>query len=171
MNDTQITFSGWVGSDVTLTDIGNGTQVASFRVGSTPRRLRNGVWEDGPTAWYTVKAWRALGEHAHASLHNGDPVVVHGRLIADVWRRDDGSVSTKFVVVATSVGHDLARGTSVFTKAARRGTASSPDESVAQAVIHAYDDAGPRLDSDGQVVPDPAPLEAEQDPARVEPAA
>lgn len=170
MNDTHITFSGWVGSDVTLIDIGNGTQVASFRVGSTPRRFRNGLWEDGPTAWYTVKAWRSLGEHVHASLRTGDPVLVQGRLIADVWRREDGTTSTKYVVVATAVGHDLARGTSVFTKSTRRERPAPIDDSRAQAVIHSYDDAGPTLDSDGQVVPDAtASLGESGDP--VEPAA
>lgn len=169
MNDTHITFSGWVGSEVTLIDIGNGTQVASFRVGSTPRRFRNGGWEDGPTAWYTVKAWRALGENLHASLRSGDPVVVQGRLIADVWRRDDGTVSTKYVVVATSVGHDLNRGTAVFTKSARRDRPAPVDDSRSQAVIHAYEDDGPTLDSEGRVVSHVVAAGVGPDP--VEPAA
>ena len=55
------------------------------------------------------------------SLHSGDPVVVHGRLVADVWERD-GKPQTSFEVVATSVGHDLSHGTSVFTRPVRAET-------------------------------------------------
>ncbi len=54
-------------------------------------------------------------DHVAASLHNGDPVVVHGRLVADVWERE-GKPQTSWEVVATSVGHDLSHGTTSFTK-------------------------------------------------------
>lgn len=154
MNDTLITFCGWVGSDVTLSDIGHDTLVATFRVGSTPRRLRSGQWEDAPTAWYTVKAWRALAQHVHESVRQGDPVLVQGRLVADVWERTDGTRSTRYVVVATAVGHDLNRGRSVFTKATRRESSGGLNESLAQEVIHSYDESGPKLDADGEVVPE-----------------
>ena len=50
----------------------------------------------------------------------GDPVVITGRLESDVWVRDDGTSSTQLVVTATSLGHDLALGTSLYTKPARR---------------------------------------------------
>jgi single-strand DNA-binding protein len=157
MNDTEITVRGWVGSDVTLTEVGNGVVVASFRVGSTPRRYRNGVWEDLPTAWHTVKAWRALGQHVADSVHRRDPVIVHGRLVADVWEKEDGSTSVKYVVVASAVGHDLGHGTSSFTREVRRPADS--DDSRLREVIHSYDESGPRLDSFGEVVPEPEPQE------------
>ncbi len=152
MNDTQITFCGWVGSDVSLAEVAPGAPVATFRVGSTPRRFRAGRWEDGPTAWFTVKAWRALAEQVHESVRTGDPVIVQGRLVADVWEREDGTTSTRYVVVAHAVGHDLNRGTSAFTKAPRRDTAANADESRVKEAIHAYDESGPTLDADGQVV-------------------
>ena len=50
----------------------------------------------------------------------GDPVVITGRLESDVWVRDDGTSSTQLVVTATSLGHDLALSTSLYTKPARR---------------------------------------------------
>lgn len=159
MNDTEITVCGWVGSEVTLNDLGRDLQVASFRVGSTPRRFRNGRWEDGPTAWYTVKAWRALAQHVHVSVHQRDPVIVHGRLVADVWEKSDGTVSTRFVVVASSVGHDLSRGTSTFERSTRRESPAAVDESPVQELIHSYEEAGPALDSDGEVIAPPAPRE------------
>ncbi|MFT3871122.1 MAG: single-stranded DNA-binding protein [Nocardioides sp.] len=150
MNDTHISFCGWVGSDVTLTEIGNGASVASFRVGSTPRRFRNGSWEDGTTAWYTVKAWRALAEHVHDSVRQGDAVMVQGRLEADVWDKGDGTKSVRYVVVATAIGHDLNRGTSSFTKTARKEDAADREDPRVREVIHSYDESGPRLNHNGE---------------------
>lgn len=164
MNDTQITFCGWVGSDVTLAEVAPGLPVATFRVGSTPRRFRGGQWEDGPTLWFTVKAWRRLADHVHASIGSGDPVVVQGRLVADVWRREDGTVSTRQVVVAQAVGHDLNSGTTTFSKVARREQ-QGVDESRVQEVIHSYDEAGPALDGDGQVLRSTEPVEPPIEPA------
>lgn len=164
MNDTQITFCGWVGSEVTVAEVAPGVPVATFRVGTTPRRFRSGSWENGPTSWFTVKAWRRLAEHVRACVSSGDPVVVQGRLVADVWKREDGTTSTRYVVVAHSVGHDLNLGTSVFSRTARREQAGV-DESAVREVIHSYDETGPDLDANGQVV---AP--AEKEPAEKEPA-
>lgn len=115
MYDTQITLTGWIGGEVTLREVAEGRQVASFRVACTPTRYRDGEWIKGTTSWHTVKVWNRLARHVAASLHSGDPVVVHGRLVADVWERE-GKPQTTFEVVATSVGHDLAHGTTSFTK-------------------------------------------------------
>lgn len=119
MNDSMITFSGWVGSRVDVVQVGEGVAVATFRVGSTPRRFRGGRWENGETLWYSVKTWRSLATHAAASLRVGDPVVVTGRLVAETWTKDDGTVQTRHVVVAVTIGHDLNRGTSTFTRPAQ----------------------------------------------------
>lgn len=116
MNDTYITLAGWVGSDVTLREVTGGHQVASFRVAHRARRLKQGQWVDGETTWYQVKAWRRLAEHVAGSLKVGDPVVVHGRFVADVWNREDGTSLTQLVVTATSVGHDLSRCTTTCVK-------------------------------------------------------
>jgi single-strand DNA-binding protein len=121
MNETPITLTGWLGSEVSLMTTFGGHQVATFRVASTPRRWAQGEWQQGPTNWFTVKAWRRLAEHAHQSLHKGDPVVVTGRLTADVWEREDGRRTTRHVVVATSLGHDLALGTTRFTRVEAAG--------------------------------------------------
>lgn len=154
MNDSMITFSGWVGSEVTLVESNGGPAVASFRVGSTPRRFRAGQWEDGETIWYAVKAWRNLATHVEASVRSGDPVLVTGRLVADVWRKEDGTVSTRYVVVASSVGHDLNRGTSEFRRVSRAESTQVVEEAAVREVLHSYEDGGPRLDNDGGVVPD-----------------
>lgn len=115
MNETQITLTGWLGTDVTLRQVGESQHVASFRVASTPSRFRDGEWVKGTTSWHTVKAWNRLALHAAASLHSGDPVLIHGRLVADVWERD-GASTTSYEVVASALGHDLSQGTSAFTR-------------------------------------------------------
>ncbi|HEX5917141.1 MAG TPA: single-stranded DNA-binding protein [Nocardioides sp.] len=115
MHDTQITLTGLVGGDVTLREISEGRAVATFRVACTPSRYRDGEWVRGTPSWHTVKAWNRLGRHVAASLSSGDAVVVHGRLVADVWERD-GKPQTSFEVVASAVGHDLSHGTTVLTR-------------------------------------------------------
>lgn len=120
MKNSTIILTGWLGSDVRLNDAGD-VQVASFRVGHTPRRFdkETGVWGDGPTEWYDVSAWRGLALNCAASLHRGDPVVIHGRVRASSWTRD-GATFTSFDVQADFVGHDLNFGSSAFTKVSRR---------------------------------------------------
>lgn len=116
-NETFVTLQGWLGSDVTTRTVGE-TTVASFRVGCTPRRFsrRTNEWYDGETQWYTVNAWRALGENCRRSLKRSDPVIVHGRLNSNTWQNRDGQSMTTMEVEATLVGHDLTRGHSHFAK-------------------------------------------------------
>ncbi len=121
MNESMVTFQGWLGGDVRTRSAGGAT-VAFFRVGCTPRRFNRSsqTWVNGTTQWYTVNAWRALGEHCAASLRRGDPVVVHGRLGHSTWVNSQGVEVTSLEVDATFVGHDLNRGRSEFTKTERR---------------------------------------------------
>ncbi|MCW2774139.1 MAG: single-strand binding protein [Nocardioides sp.] len=117
MNETTVTLQGWLGSDVTVRQAGD-VPVAAFRVAATPRRYsrKTGSWEDSPTPWYSVSAWRGLADNCAGSLRRGDPVVVHGRLTVSVWLNAQGIEVTSFEVDATMVGHDLSRGTSQFTR-------------------------------------------------------
>ena len=115
MFDTQITLTGRVGGDVTLRAVGHDRQVATFRLACTPSRFRDGEWTRGATTWHTVTAWNRLARHVAESLVSGDPVVVHGRLVADVWERE-GKQQASYQVVASAVGHDLAQGTSTFVR-------------------------------------------------------
>ena len=123
MNESMVTFQGWLGGDVRTRQAGDAV-VASFRVASTPRRRNRstGEWHDGPTQWYTVNAWRALGEHCASSLKRSDPVIVHGRLTQSTWVNQHGVEMTSLDVDASFVGHDLSRGTTAFTKAVGRDT-------------------------------------------------
>lgn len=154
MNETYVTLQGWVGNDVELREVGD-TQVASFRVGSTPRFSRGGEWVNGDTSWYTVDCWRALGRNVAESVRTGDAVVVHGRVRVDVWEREDQPVSVRWVVDATFVGHDLSKGTSVFVKPVRNAPVDPAQDEAVREILHGSDPTGPQLDSDGNPVPAP----------------
>jgi single-strand DNA-binding protein len=112
MNDTQITVQGFVGGVVSLKRAGD-TEVATFRLGSTPRyyNRRSEQWVDAPTQWYTVNAWRGMARNVASSLIKGDGVTVVGRLNVSTWTAQDGSERLTLEIEATSVGHDLRHGT------------------------------------------------------------
>jgi len=131
MHETYVTLSGWLGGNVDLRDAG-GTPVATFRVASTPRRYqrRTDTWENGDTQWYSVNAWRTLGQNCADSLRRGDPVVVHGKLTAHTWTTKAGLEVTTFEVEAAFVGHDLNRGTSTFRR--RKPVVDVAEEPVAE---------------------------------------
>jgi single-strand DNA-binding protein len=122
-----LTVSGYVGGEVEVrrTQQTN-TARATFRLGCTPRVHRQGNWTDDPTTWLTVVCWRSLAEHVAASLAKGDPVVVVGRVRTQAWTDDDGN-HERMVIEASTVGHDLTRGTSSFQKAPR-AERQQPDE-------------------------------------------
>lgn len=154
MSDTFVTFHGWVGGPVIYREP-MGVSVASFRVGSTPRIKRDGKWIDGETTWYTVTAWRGLAENVRDSVNKGDAVMVHGKLRTETWTRDDKSVGSRTVVDATSIGHDMTRGTSAFTRSVRpERIEATVDESLRSMYDETEEDAAP-VDTWGEPVQPP----------------
>ena len=117
MNEAQITLHGWIGQDPDY-DASGDVSRCRFRIATTPRRYdkEQGAWVDGETQWYSVITWRGLADNCGRSLKRADPVVVHGRLKAETWTNRAGIEVTSFEVEASMVGHDLTRGTSVFTR-------------------------------------------------------
>ena len=69
MNESYITVHGYVVAAPTVRTVGEHT-VANFRIGVTPRKLErsSGEWRDAETQWYSVSAWRALGDNVARSL-------------------------------------------------------------------------------------------------------
>lgn len=117
MSDSMITLQGWVGSEPVVRQAGQAV-VANFRLASTPRRFNRsaGEWvDDGVTQWFTVNAWRQLGTNVKASLRKGDPVVVHGRLVARSWL-NQGVETSAFEIEAAAIGHDLTKGCSLLQR-------------------------------------------------------
>jgi single-strand DNA-binding protein len=116
MTDT-ITIIGNLGNEPEQRTLVSGVSVTHFSVGSTHRRFdkATGQWVDAYTNWYSVSAYRALGDHALASLRKGQRVIVSGRLKVSEW--DNGTTKGKALdLEAEAVGHDLLFGTSTFHK-------------------------------------------------------
>jgi single-strand DNA-binding protein len=107
-----VTLVGFVAGDPILRKTKDGTTVTDVRVGATTRVLdrSTGEWRDSDTSYFTVNCWRRLGEHAKASLHKGDPVVVKGRFHTRSYEDKTGRLRTEVEIAADTVGHDLSRG-------------------------------------------------------------
>lgn len=156
MNETIVTVQGYVGTVPESREVGD-TEVTSFRVASTPRTFsQKDGWADRETNWYTVNAWRGLARHCMSSLHQGEPVIVHGRLRTQVWQDSSGANRTTMVIEATSVGHDLTRGTSAFLKDSRGALEPTVEEQQLAEDNAALDVAGPQMTSDGRFLTEPA---------------
>ncbi|REF37742.1 single-stranded DNA-binding protein [Thermasporomyces composti] len=134
MNETMISITGNVATDLRFVRSERGTPLASFRLASTERRYDRGrgEWTDGRTTFVTVVCWRSLAENAAASLRKGDPVVVLGRLRVEPWEREDGRTGTSVEVVAHAIGHDLSRGTSAFRRTRREPGDAISDGQIEQ---------------------------------------
>lgn len=137
MYDT-ITIVGNVATDPTQGRTTGGVPVTNFRVASTHRRFDEGTqtWVDVVTNWYSVAAFRQLGENAKASLRAGDSVIVTGKMKIRAWE-NNGKQGTSVDIDADAIGHDLRWGTAAYRRSPRssveqapRATASS-DSSVA----------------------------------------
>ncbi|EGX55825.1 single-strand DNA-binding protein [Streptomyces zinciresistens K42] len=125
MNETIICAVGNVATQPVYRELPAGPS-ARFRLAVTSRYLDRGKneWTDGHTNFFTVWANRQLATNAAASLNVGDPVVVQGRLKVRAEVRE-GQSRTFADIDASAIGHDLARGTSAFRRAARPETAAA----------------------------------------------
>ena len=122
MNETYVTIRGRLVSDPALRTTRAGAPMTVLRIASSVRRPvqgQQGVWEDADTTFYDVVTYKALATNAGVSLRKGHPVSVHGRQHVRSWRKDDGSTWWGVEVVADSVGHDLAYGTTAFSRVGR----------------------------------------------------
>jgi single-strand DNA-binding protein len=124
MTDT-ITLTGIVATIPRVVTTGDELAITSFRLASAQRRFdRNrNRWVDGETNWYTVTAFRQLATNAAGSVVRGDRVVVTGRLRIREWEAGERK-GTTVEVEADAIGHDLAWGTTSFTRVIT--TSSSP---------------------------------------------
>lgn len=110
-----LTIVGRVATDPTIGRTTSGIPVTNFRLASTHRRFDQATnsWIDAETNWFSVAAFRQLAEHARASLHTGDSVIVTGRLKIRSWEAN-GKHGTSVDIDADAIGHDLRWGTSTY---------------------------------------------------------
>lgn len=149
MNESQVTVVGNVATPLDHRTTGSGEPAVRFRLASTVRRYDRAreVWDDAWTSFFTVWAWRTLATNVATCVTVGEPVIVHGRLRV----REDEREGRRYLsadLLASSIGHDLARGTAAFKRvASARPEAvtpppgSQPDPSSTSEAVPAF---GPR---------------------------
>ncbi|WP_194419697.1 single-stranded DNA-binding protein [Microbacterium abyssi] len=142
MNDT-VTILGRVGGDPNRSETTTGVPVVNFRVASPQRRFdqKTQTWIETGTNWYNVSAFRQLAEHAKASLHSGDGVIVTGRLKLREWE-SGGKKGLSADIDADAIGHDLRWGASAFAKARTATPSQAPVD------VDAEPHQGPEADVD-----------------------
>lgn len=130
MPKPQITIVGHVGRDPKTKTTHAGTPVATFPVAENHWRWdgRARQWERTGTSWFHVTCRWGLSEHVKESIETGQPVVVVGRLKIAEWFDSNGVKQVTAEVDATSVGHDLRRGTAKFSKVEPTKTTAPTDE-------------------------------------------
>lgn len=121
MNESFVTVVGNVVGDPQGRSTRAGKPFATFRVASTTRRwdTESRSFVDGSTNFVNVVAFNALGGNIMASLRKGQPVLVYGRLRVNQWVNSEGVNMTSVEVDAYSVGHDLSRGQTAFSRPER----------------------------------------------------
>jgi single-strand DNA-binding protein len=117
-NEAIISLNGYVATQPQLRDTRNGTKQLKMRVAWTPRRFDQATneWRDGQTSFLTVYAYRRTAENAGACMRKGDPVIVHGRVTIREYEDQNGVRRSTMEVDASSVGHDLTHGVSIFQR-------------------------------------------------------
>lgn len=131
MTDT-LTLTGLVATPPRHLVTGEGLPITSFRLASTQRRYDRGAskWIDGETNWYTVTCFRQLATNAVASIDKGQRIVVTGKLRVRDWQSGDRA-GTTVEIDAEALGHDLAWGSSVFTRSVAAAVATSSSDAQA----------------------------------------
>ncbi len=131
MNDLMMTVNGWVATEPHEHQGPSGVRLTSFRLATTSRYFdrEKQEWVDGRTEWFSVKVFRAAAVTVAQSVRKGQPVTVSGRFRTHEWESDNG-MRTDLIIDATSVGHDLTRGTARFS----RGTGDDQEDGAEGAV-------------------------------------
>jgi single-strand DNA-binding protein len=127
VNDTLITVVGNVVDSPRFIRTQNGS-VTNFRLASTARRYDAGsqTFVDSSTFYIDVECWKDMSSHVSGSVSKGDPVIVQGLISTHSWDSDAGRRSRP-QIKAVAVGHNLARGTSTFTKKRRPAAVEEPE--------------------------------------------
>ena len=107
--ETLITIVGNLTADPELRTTGNGANVCSFTIASTPREFnrQTGQWENGQALFMRCSAWRDLAAHCAQSLAKGMRVIAQGRLGQRSYQAQDGSNRTVVELTVDEIGPSL----------------------------------------------------------------
>lgn len=139
MSET-ITIVGRLGADPELRFAANGDAICNLRVVTSKRyKDANGDWQDKDTTWWSVTAWRQLGENCAESLTKGTDVIIRGEVKSREYQTQQGEKRVAWEVEAKAVGPDLSRATAKVAKVQRQ-QAAGPGREAFTAARGAMDD-------------------------------
>ena len=112
----HITTAGLVATTPRHIITADGLPITSFRLAASVKTFDRATakWVE-ETNWFTITAFRQLAINTAGSVNKGDRVVVSGGLRVRDWDNGDRA-GTSVEIEADSIGHDLAWGTSEFTR-------------------------------------------------------
>jgi single-strand DNA-binding protein len=114
-----------------------GVPVTSFRIVVNYRRYDRATaqWVDHGLFRIRVSCWRRLADHVFKSVDVGDPVMVIGRIFTREWQSEQGELRVNYEMEADTVGHDLSRGITNFTRMRIEGPQSVVEDEEAESRI------------------------------------
>src|SRR5215471_841394 len=117
-NQAAFCVNGYVATPPSADFTRNGTPTLRMRIGWTPRRIdkKTGDWTDDETSFATVRCYSTVARNAAACLHKGDPILLKGTIKIREYVNQAGVRGHVVEITADSIGHDLSRGVSLFTK-------------------------------------------------------
>lgn len=160
-NDAFFSVTGYVATQPKKGVTKAGTKTLTFRIGWTPREVsrQTGEWADLPSSFASVTCYRKIAENGAYCLRKGDPIVLKGTLRVREYDDQAGARRNSVDVVADFLGHDLAKGTSNFTKHSQRSQQTAEEYQLSQA------SEGTRLPGDVEATEWPE----EQQPEAIDP--
>jgi len=83
MANPTVTLIGRVGSDPEQI----GSNGLRMRIATSDSRMnpQTNKWEDGPTSWWTVKAWKNVADNSKDVIRKGQEVIVVGTMYEETW--------------------------------------------------------------------------------------
>lgn len=113
-----VTIRAIVGTEPQLSITPQGIAVLKFRAVTHERKrdAETGQWTDAGTNWFSISAFRGLGENGMESFAQGDHVIIFGKLQIRQFDRSDGTRGTSTDIEAYAFGHDLKFGVSQYIR-------------------------------------------------------
>ncbi len=117
-NDAYFAVSGYVATQPRIAWLKDGTCAVSMRIAWTPRARNKatGEWSDRQTSFASVTCYRRIAENAASCVRRGDPITLTGTLQVREYVDRAGAKRNSVEVVADSLGHDMSRGLSHYSK-------------------------------------------------------
>jgi single-strand DNA-binding protein len=121
-NDALFAVTGYVATQPRAGKTRSGVPFLFMRVAWTPRAFNKatGGWTDQQTSFVSVMCYRKVAENAAKCVRRGDAITLRGTVQVRDYVDQAGVKRFSVDVVADSLGHDMSRGVSHYSKVTQR---------------------------------------------------